>query len=58
VEFYRQVLFPAKAEIDLAYFSRRTLASDLGWILRAFWMIVTGERIEPRLHVQPIKARR
>jgi lipopolysaccharide/colanic/teichoic acid biosynthesis glycosyltransferase len=58
VEFYRQVLFPAKAEIDLAYFSRRTLASDLGWILRAFWMIVTGARIEPRLHVQPIEARR
>jgi lipopolysaccharide/colanic/teichoic acid biosynthesis glycosyltransferase len=42
VEFYRQVLFPAKAEIDLAYFSRRTLVSDLGWILRAAWMIVTG----------------
>jgi lipopolysaccharide/colanic/teichoic acid biosynthesis glycosyltransferase len=42
VEFYRQVLFPAKAEIDLAYFSRRTLVSDLGWILRAAWMIVAG----------------
>ena len=42
VEFYRQVLFPAKAEIDLAYFSRRTLASDLGWILRGAWMIVAG----------------
>jgi len=39
VEFYRQVLFPAKAEIDLAYFSRRTLASDLGWILRAAGII-------------------
>jgi lipopolysaccharide/colanic/teichoic acid biosynthesis glycosyltransferase len=34
-EFYREVLFPAKAKVDLAYFSRRTLASDLGWILRA-----------------------
>ena len=34
-DFYRQVLFPAKAKIDLAYFPRRTLASDLGWILRA-----------------------
>src|SRR5262249_39585037 len=32
-EFYRQVLFPAKARIDLAYFPRRTLVSDLGWIL-------------------------
>ena len=38
-DFYRQVLFPAKAEIDLAYFPRRTLASDLGWILRAAGMI-------------------
>ena len=57
-EFYRKVLFPAKAEIDLAYFSCRTLTSDLGWILRAFWMIVTGARIEPRLCTQPIKARR
>lgn len=38
-DFYRQVLFPAKADIDLAYFSRRTLASDLGWILRAAGMI-------------------
>ena len=42
MEFYRQVLFPAKAKIDLAYFSRRTLVSDLGWIVRAVWMIVAG----------------
>src|SRR3979490_2318863 len=34
-DFYRRVLFPAKAKIDLAYFSHRTLASDLGWILLA-----------------------
>jgi len=34
-EFYREVLFPAKAKVDLAYFSRRTLLSDLNWILRA-----------------------
>jgi len=49
VEFYRQVLFPAKAEIDLAYFSRRTLVSDLGWIFRGAWMIATGSRIETAL---------
>jgi lipopolysaccharide/colanic/teichoic acid biosynthesis glycosyltransferase len=49
VEFYRQVLFPAKAEIDLAYFSRRTLASDLGWILRGVWMIAAGSRVEAGL---------
>jgi len=49
VDFYRQVLFPAKAEIDLAYFSRRTVVSDFGWVLRAAWMIVAGSRIEPGL---------
>jgi lipopolysaccharide/colanic/teichoic acid biosynthesis glycosyltransferase len=42
VEFYRRILFPAKAEIDLAYFSRRTLVSDFGWILRGVWVIATG----------------
>lgn len=38
-EFYREVLFPAKAKVDLAYFPRRTLVSDLGWILRAAGVI-------------------
>jgi lipopolysaccharide/colanic/teichoic acid biosynthesis glycosyltransferase len=38
-DFYRRVLFPAKAKVDLAYFPRRTLASDLGWILRAAGVI-------------------
>jgi lipopolysaccharide/colanic/teichoic acid biosynthesis glycosyltransferase len=31
--FYRDVLFPAKAEIDLTYLRRRTLASDFLWIV-------------------------
>ena len=56
VKFYRQVLFPAKAKIDLAYFARRTLASDLGWILRAGWMIVAGSRTETALGVQSNEA--
>ncbi|WP_457489166.1 sugar transferase [Tardiphaga sp. P5_C10] len=46
VDFYRQVLFPTKAKIDLAYFPRRTLASDLGWILRAAWAIAVGSWTE------------
>jgi lipopolysaccharide/colanic/teichoic acid biosynthesis glycosyltransferase len=41
-DFYRKVLFPAKAKIDLAYFSHRTLASDLGWILRAAGVITAA----------------
>ncbi|TIM22570.1 MAG: sugar transferase, partial [Mesorhizobium sp.] len=32
----REVLFPAKATIDLAYYPRRTIASDLVWIMRGF----------------------
>ena len=38
-DFYRRVLFPAKAKIDLAYFPQRTLVSDLGWIFRAAGVI-------------------
>lgn len=34
-EYYRKVLFPAKAKIDLAYFPHRNLVSDFGWIVRA-----------------------
>jgi lipopolysaccharide/colanic/teichoic acid biosynthesis glycosyltransferase len=34
-EFYRQVLFPTKAKIDLGYYPHRTFYSDLRWILRA-----------------------
>jgi lipopolysaccharide/colanic/teichoic acid biosynthesis glycosyltransferase len=33
-EFYRTILFPAKARIDLRYFPRRTIISDIGWIIR------------------------
>jgi lipopolysaccharide/colanic/teichoic acid biosynthesis glycosyltransferase len=33
-QFYREVLFPLKADIDAAYFAGRTLASDVGWVVR------------------------
>lgn len=32
--FYREVLFPAKARLDLAYFPTRTLASDFALLVR------------------------
>jgi lipopolysaccharide/colanic/teichoic acid biosynthesis glycosyltransferase len=35
-EFYRQVLFPTKARIDLAYYPERSWLSDVGWICRCF----------------------
>ncbi|WP_431311084.1 sugar transferase [Methylobacterium nigriterrae] len=34
IGFYRTVLFPAKARLDLEYYGSRTVLTDLGWILR------------------------
>ena len=46
--FYRQVLFPLKARVDLAYFPHATLAEDIGWIVRGVLAIVFGMRgLEP-----------
>jgi lipopolysaccharide/colanic/teichoic acid biosynthesis glycosyltransferase len=39
-EFYRTVLFPVKARIDLLYFSRRTVVSDIGWMIRCALAVV------------------
>jgi lipopolysaccharide/colanic/teichoic acid biosynthesis glycosyltransferase len=33
-QFYREVLFPLKASVDLAYFAHRTVLSDFRWIAR------------------------
>jgi lipopolysaccharide/colanic/teichoic acid biosynthesis glycosyltransferase len=38
-EFYRTVLFSEKARTDLSYFPRRTLLSDLGWIVRGTLLV-------------------
>jgi lipopolysaccharide/colanic/teichoic acid biosynthesis glycosyltransferase len=34
LDFYRSVLFPAKAALDLAYYPSRTVAGDIKWVLR------------------------
>jgi lipopolysaccharide/colanic/teichoic acid biosynthesis glycosyltransferase len=39
-EFYRTVLFPAKARIDLLYFPRRTVISDLDWTIRSALAVI------------------
>ncbi len=33
--FYRSVLFPLKANVDLAYFPHRTMLSDAGWAIHS-----------------------
>lgn len=44
--FYRAVLFPMKAKIDLDYYSRRTIWSDFMWLMRGVGT-VAGWKIEP-----------
>lgn len=40
--YYRDILFPQKARADIAYFSRATVAGDLGWIIAGLWTSVVG----------------
>lgn len=47
-EFYRSVLFPLKAQIDLAYFPTRSAVSDIKWIVRCVlavfgWSFLPGD---------------
>ncbi len=41
-EFYREVLFPAKAQLDLSYYPSRTLTGDVGWILKTLAAVFRG----------------
>ncbi|TIM37066.1 MAG: sugar transferase [Mesorhizobium sp.] len=38
--FYREVLFPAKARIDLSYYPQRTIGADIMWMMRSFLAVV------------------
>ncbi|MGA2402123.1 MAG: sugar transferase [Syntrophobacteraceae bacterium] len=40
--FYRRVLFPQKAEADLAYFERANCLTDIFWITKGLWVSVCG----------------
>lgn len=51
-EFYRQVLFPAKARIDLAYYPERSWLSDFRWIYRCCLAVIGGSaRYRGWLHI-------
>jgi len=41
-EFYRNELFPQKAENDISYFSNATLLSDIKWIFVSVFGVVAG----------------
>jgi lipopolysaccharide/colanic/teichoic acid biosynthesis glycosyltransferase len=45
-EFYRAVLFPTKARIDLVYFSRRSILSDIRWIIRGILAVLRDKDLK------------
>jgi lipopolysaccharide/colanic/teichoic acid biosynthesis glycosyltransferase len=47
--FYRRALFPRKVEMDLAYFQRANILTDLLWIMRGLWVSLCGAVDWPRL---------
>lgn len=53
--FYRAVLFPTKAKIDLDYYSCRTVWSDLRWLLRGVSAVI-GWKMAPFLAIGSTKA--
>jgi lipopolysaccharide/colanic/teichoic acid biosynthesis glycosyltransferase len=50
ISFYREVLFPLKASLDLEYYPRRTLFKDLAWIVRGVLAVIG---LYPRLTQRP-----
>ncbi|WP_258052336.1 sugar transferase [Mesorhizobium sp. INR15] len=50
--FYREILFPAKARLDLSYYPQRTIASDIVWMAWGL-LAVLGRVQPPRIHVSP-----
>jgi lipopolysaccharide/colanic/teichoic acid biosynthesis glycosyltransferase len=43
-DFYREVLFPAKATLDLAYYPARTVFGDLKWVWRGMLAVCGAKR--------------
>jgi hypothetical protein len=40
--YYRRVLFPKKAERDLAYFQKANCLTDITWIIQGIWVSMVG----------------
>lgn len=45
--FYREVLFPEKARLDLAYYPNRSVLGDIGWIWRGVRAVVALAPLPP-----------
>lgn len=52
-EFYEEVLFPAKAEIDIEYYRNADFVSDFHWIFKSLFAIfwASGDRADTHPHI-------
>ncbi|MBF0291418.1 MAG: sugar transferase [Nitrospinae bacterium] len=41
-KFYREYLFTKKADLDLEYFARSNILTDIAWIARGLWVSAAG----------------
>lgn len=48
VKFYREVIFPTKVNLDLSYYSHRSLISDVGWVIRGVLAVLGVKFGQPR----------
>ena len=55
-DFYREVLFPAKAALDLAYYPSRTVFTDIKWALRGVLAVCGLYHETPVIHVRNASA--
>ena len=52
-EFYREKIFPIKADLDLRYYPRRTLLNDVIWIIRGVLAVIGIHPTVRRIPVAP-----
>lgn len=59
-DFYRTVLFPAKARADLEYFPRRRLDQDMLWVIRSILAVLgigpPAEQVLNRLRIPQVRS--
>lgn len=56
-DFYREVLFPAKAALNLAYYPSRSMLRDIKWVLRGVLGVFGTEHETPGILVRNASAR-
>lgn len=57
--YYITELMPKKLDLDLHYVATQSISSDIGWLLKTFWVLITRQLIltPSRKRTKPIRKR-